>query len=233
MRSATRVSGAVAVAVSLSLPACSSGDGSSAQTGPQLKARLTTARATLDGAPSLGFDLTTPRLPSGVKGLLEASGTGNHDPAFRGKVKVSVGGSAVSADVVAVDGKVLAKTGFSPSFIPLDPASLGAPDPASLMRSDQGVSSLLTSTTSLEAGKKSRDGSEVLTSITGALPGTAVQNLIPTASAGGSFDARYRLTDADVLRDATITGPFYAGGKSVTYTIKITASDQSVVITAP
>lgn len=226
--------GVVLVAVLLALAGCSGGKDASNVKAADLRPRLAKARATLDDATSLDFRLrTSQQLPTGVKGLTYATGVGTHDPAFKGKVKVSVGGSTISADVIAVDAKVYAKAGFSPLFVPLDPASLGAPDPASLMKTDGGVSSLLTDTQDLQAGKQTRDGKDVLTSITGTLPGTAVRGLIPSAHKDATFQARYRLTDKDVLRDATIKGPFYTGDKDVTYTIAITASDKNVSISAP
>ncbi|MGH3423505.1 MAG: LppX_LprAFG lipoprotein [Nocardioidaceae bacterium] len=224
---------AAALALPLVLAGCSGGDDAPEAKPDTLKPRLETARKTLDGATSLSFRLSTSKLPSGVTGLLEAQGKGNHQPAFDGKVKISTGGTTLDADVVAVGGTVYAKLGFSPSFVPIDPKSVGAPDPASLMATEDGVSSLLTSTERLQQGDRSRDGADVLTSIEGVLPGDVVQRLIPSADSTARFDATYRLTDDDVLRDATIEGPFYPGGDNVSYTIEVTASDENVDITAP
>lgn len=232
LRLRTRVL-ALVLALPLLLAGCS-GDGSDSEIGPAaLQTRLESARKTLDEAESLTFKLTTDELPSGVTGLLEAEGKGNHEPAFNGKVKVSAGDSTLGADVVSVNGTVYAKLGFSPKFVPIDPKSIGAPDPASLLSTEHGVSSLLTSTDELEQGDKSRDGEDVLTSIEGVLPGDIVQRLIPSADDSADFDATYRLTDDDRLRDATIEGPFYPDGDPVSYTIEIDASDENVDITAP
>jgi len=212
---------------------CSSGDDApSGASAEELASRLESARTTLDEAESLEFSITTAELPSGVTGLLSAAGVGNHDPAFEGDVKVSSGGT-IDAEVVAVDDTVYAKTGFAPVFVPVDPTSLGSPDPADLMRADGGITTLLTETGELQEGEQSRDGSNVLTSITGTAAGSVVKSLIPTADEGADFDATYRLTDDDVLRDAKVTGPFYAGSDAVSYTIEVTASDQDVDITAP
>lgn len=216
------------------LAGCSGGGGgpTSEISAAELATRLQEARTTLDDAESLMFSIKTSRLPSGVTGLLEASGVGNHTPAFKGDVTVSSGGS-IDASVVAVGGQVYAKTGFAPVYVPVDPASLGSPDPAELMRADGGITTVLTESDGLRQGDQSRDGSDVLTTVTGSVPGTVVHQLIPTADVKATFDASYRLDDADVLRDATLTGPFYPGGDPVTYTISVTASDQSVDITKP
>ena len=58
-----------------------------------------------------------------MTGLLSAKGKGNHSPAFDGKVKVVTGGSSLDADVIAVEGKVYAKTSFAPVFLTIDPAT--------------------------------------------------------------------------------------------------------------
>lgn len=213
---------------------CTGGDdGDEASSGADLSDRLAAARTNLDDAESLSLSLSTEKLPSGVTGLLDAQGKGNHSPAFTGTVKVSLKGVPVGAEVVSVDGDVLVKTGFSPDFVPMDPASLGAPDPATLMKSDGGISSLLTETEDLEEDGESRDGREVLTTITGTIPGSVVRTLIPTAREDESFDATYRLTDDDELRDVVLGGRFYDADEPVTYKVAVAASDEPVEITAP
>lgn len=195
--------------------------------------RLEAARTVLDDAETIDLSLTTEKLPSGVTGLLSATGKGNHSPAFTGDVRVSASGASVEAQVVSTGGEVYAKIAFAPGFTVIDPADFGAPDPGALVASTGGVSELLTRTTDLTAGDRTRDGSDVLTAVDGTLAGSDVRSLIPTADESGRFDVSYRLTDDDVLRDATITGPFYSGGDDVTYTLTATASDTPVEITAP
>lgn len=196
--------------------------------------RLTAAATTIGDAPAMEIDLRTKALPSGQSGLLSAEGVGDHSPAFRGKVEVSAGGASLGAEVVAVDGKVWAKTGFAPGFGIIDPASLQAPDPAVLVGTGptDGLPGLLTRTQDLKTGDKSRDGDEVLTDLTGSIPGADVAALLPSADASSAFDVTYRLTDDDELHDATITGPFY-GDEDVTYTLEITPMNEAVTITAP
>jgi len=199
----------------------------------KLQARLTEARKTLDDAETITISLATEKLPSGVTGLLSAKGKGNHSPAFDGKVKVVTGGSSVDADVIAVNGKVYAKTSFAPVFLTISPASLKAPDPASLLDADTGITQILVKTKKISEGGKSRDGSDVLTTIKGTLPGSLVKDIIPSADADESFDDTYRLDDDNVLRDAKLKGPFYPNGGDVTYTVKLTTSDTAVTIEPP
>ena len=210
-----------------------SSDGDKGDDPGKLQARLSDAKKSLDDAETITISLATDKLPSGVTGLLSAKGKGNHSPAFDGKVKVVTGGSSIDADVIAVDGKVYAKTSFAPVFLTIDPASLKAPDPASLLDSDTGITQILVKTKKVTEGGKSRDGSDVLTTIKGTLPGSLVKDIIPSAAEDETFDVTYRLDDDNVLRDATLKGPFYPGGGDVTYTVKLTTSDTAVTIEPP
>ncbi len=225
------------LATGLLLAGCSgSSDSSDTSDGGDtsaLQARLAAARTTLDGAETISIKLATKSLPDGTTGLLSAEGKGNHSPAFEGKVTVVTGGASIGADVIATGGKVYAKTGFLPSFTAIDPATLKAPDPASLLATDGGITEILEQTDGLQEDGKSRDGKDVLTTIKGTLPSSLVQKIIPSAVAGDVFTVAYRLDDDDVLRDATLSGQFYPGGGSVTYTISLTTSDAPVTITAP
>ncbi|MCW2751403.1 MAG: hypothetical protein JWR83_2513 [Aeromicrobium sp.] len=222
----------VLIAAALVLGGCSGS--SDSKTDPsKLAARLATAKKTLDAAETINISLTTSKLPSGVTGLLSAKGVGNHTPSFKGKVVVVTGGTSLGADVVAVGGKVYAKTSFSPIYLSIDPASLKAPDPASLLDANSGVTQILVKTQKLTDGGKSRDGSDVLTTIKGSIPGSVVRTIIPSADAAKTFAITYRLDGKDVLRDATLVGKFYPNGGDVTYTVKLTTSDAPVSISKP
>ncbi|WP_166376023.1 LppX_LprAFG lipoprotein [Aeromicrobium phragmitis] len=222
----------VALAAALVLTACSSEDTDQPDTDPS--ARLQAAADTITAAPAIEFSLATEQLPSGVTGLLSVKGQGNDSPAFQGEARVSAGGTALPAEVVAVDGQLWVKTGFSSEFLTVNPEQLGVPDPAQLVGSgEDSAVSLLTSATDLDEGDEVRDGRDVLTTITGTIPGADVARLLTTADENGDFEAEFRLTEDDVLRDVVVTGPFYAGSDDVTYTLTITALDSPVEITAP
>jgi len=216
-----------------------SGSGSSSDGGPdggatdQLRARLATAKTTLDDAETISIKLSTKRVPDGTTGLLSAEGKGNHSPAFEGKVTVVTGGASIGADVIATGGKVYAKTGFLPGYTAIDPASLEAPDPASLLATDGGITAILLQTEGLEEDGQSRDGDDVLTTIKGSLPGSVVKKIIPSAAADRSFTVAYRLDDEDTLRDVTLGGQFYPTGGDVTYTVALETSDTPVTIETP
>lgn len=216
------------------LAGCTGGDDAGDGTDvAALQGRLDAAKTTIDDAETVEVSLSTSAVPDGVSGLLSAEGRGNHSPAFVGDVKVSTGGATLSAEVIAVDGTVYAKTGITPDYLTIDPASLRAPDPAGLLDADTGLTQILVQTEDLDEGERSRDGEDVLTSITGTLPGDVVAQIIPSASVDATFDVTYRLTDDDVLRDASMSGPFYGGSADVTYTVRLATSDEPVEIEAP
>lgn len=192
--------------------------------------RLAAAKDSMDQAEFIGFTLATEKLPDGLNGLLTAKGTGTHDPAFTGTVKVQ-SDLTIDAQLIALDGKVYAEFPFV-GWTDLDPADYGAPDPAALMDTDRGISSLLTALTDVKEGDQQRNGSEILTTIEGQLPGDAVKAVFPSAGSD-SFDASFTLSDDNELRSATISGAFYEGKDDVTYTIDLDLDAPSVDIKKP
>jgi lipoprotein LprG len=225
-----RCAGLVSAALlAASLTACSGPD--APETSPT--ATLAAAKRNLDATSGVRIGLSTPDLPSGVSGLLSATGIGTHPPAFSGQIKVSATGVTADAAVVAVRGVVYAKLPFSASFTPIDPAQYGAPDPADLMRTDGGLSSLLTAATDVERGKDVRQGEQVVSTVTASVPGTDVAAVLPSAERSATFDATFTVDDADRLTEAVLTGPFYPEADDVTYTITFDDYGTRTTVTAP
>jgi lipoprotein LprG len=197
---------------------------------------LAEAKATLDETSGLRLDLTTDDLPQGVAGITSASGVATTSPAaFDGTISVVLAGQGVEVPVIAVDDRVHAQIPFTTGWSDVDPADYGAPDPAQLVHSDHGFSSLLAVTDDLQEGESVRggtDNSEVLTEYTGTVPGSEMERVIPSAS-GDSFDAAYQVTDDGELRQAVFTGVFYPGSAPMTYTVDFSDYGSSPEITAP
>ena len=192
------------------------------------------AKTTLDETEGVQITLSTDDLPEGVTGITKAEGTGTHAPAFEGSISVRLVGQEVQVPVVAVDDTVYAQVPLSPGWQEINPADYGAPDPAQLMSTDKGFSSLLPATTDLEQGESVRGGAdndEVLTEYTGTVPDTAVKNVIPSAS--GDFDATYAITEDGELRTVELTGEFYSGADEMTYAIQFDQYGNGKAITAP
>ena len=144
-------------------------------------------------------------------------------------------GQAFEVPVIAVDDKVYVQLPLTTGWQDIDPAEYGAPDPAQLMSTDAGFSSLLPATTDVEKGESVRGGAdnkEVLTEYTGTVPGDVVKNVIPTAS--GDFDATYTITDDDELRSARADrGRSTATPTPMTYTVTFDDYGTEKDITAP
>jgi lipoprotein LprG len=211
--------------------ACSSEtDGPAERTPEQV---LATAKQRLDVTSGVHITVTTEQLPPGVAGLLGAQGVGVHPPAFEGTLHVVAQGITADVDVIAVDGAVYAKLPFTSRFVTVDPADYNAPDPAELMATEGGLSSLLTAAEQVARGEQRREGANVLTTWTGTVPGQAVAAVIPTAATGASFDASFAVSDDQLLHTATLTGPFYPDADPVTYTLAFDDYGTTARITAP
>jgi lipoprotein LprG len=216
----------------LLLTGCSGGDSASAAPSPEEVMDL--AKETLDETSGVSISLVTDDLPDGVTGLTAAEGVGTRAPAFEGSITVVLSGTDFNVPIVAVDDKVWAQIPLTPGWSDVDPGEYGAPDPAQLMSTDAGFSSLLPATTDLEEGESVRGGEnneEVLTEYTGTVPGDVVSNVIPSAS--GDFDATYTVTEDGELREAVLTGVFYPDTESMTYTLGFEDYGTEQDITAP
>ncbi|MDI6908615.1 LppX_LprAFG lipoprotein [Nocardioides sp.] len=222
----------VLTALSVTATACSDDSTGGSDASPE--EALATAKQHLDDTSGVHLTLATDDLPDGVTGVEAAEGVGTHAPAFDGSITVVLSGQAFEVPVVAVGGSVYVQLPLTTGWQDIDPADYGAPDPAMLMSADRGFSSLLPATTDLEEGDSVRggkDNSEVLTEYTGSVGDDVVKNVIPTAS--GDFDATYTIADDGELRSARLTGVFYEGTDSMTYTVTFEDYGTEQDITAP
>ncbi|MER7072138.1 LppX_LprAFG lipoprotein [Terrabacter sp. NPDC000476] len=194
---------------------------------------LAAAKAKVDAAPSVHLALASSNVPDGASGVVSADGWGQHPPAFKGTFKVSLKGVQADAEITSVGGEVYAKLPLVPGTNRIDPKTFGLPDPAVLFSTDKGLTTLLTSTTSPALGAKKRQGSEVLSTVTGSLPGKAVTDLFLIGDSSGTFSATYGLTDSSELRQAVLTGPFFGAGTSSTYTLTLDQYGAPLTITKP
>ncbi|MDO9495820.1 MAG: LppX_LprAFG lipoprotein [Nocardioides sp.] len=220
-------------ALLLSATACSGADADGGSDASPEEV-LATAKTKLDDTSGVLIKLSTIDLPEDVTGILAAEGVGTHAPAFEGSIAVSISAGDFQVPVIAVDGVVYAEIPLSPGMQQVDPGEYGAPDPAQLMSTDQGFSSLLPETTGLEKGDSIRGGEgnkEVLTEYSGTVPGSTVKNIIPGST--GDFEATYTVSDSGELRSAVLTGEFYQGEDTMTYTIEFDDYGTEQDITAP
>ena len=177
--------------------------------------------------------LASKDVPEGSNGIISADGWGKHPPAFKGSFKVRLSGIQADAEITSLDGEVYAKLPLVPGTQKIDPASLGMPDPATLFSPDAGLTSLMTKTASPKVAGQVRAGSEVLTTITGTIPGAAVVDLFNIGDRNGTFAVTYGLTEGNELRQVALTGPFFGAGTSSTYVLTLDQYGKPVTITAP
>lgn len=213
----------------LVVTSCSGSGGS----GEPPEKRLAAAKAVLDDTPGLTLSIEADRLPPGVTGLSSGEGVATHEPAFEGTLEVAGSGLTATVEVVAVDGVVWAQLPFRQDFVEIDPADYGAPDPAELMATEGGLSSLLTEAQAVEEGEQTRDGETVLTTYTGTVPGAAVAALLPSADQESDFEAVFSLDGEDRLTRVELTGPFYPDADAVTYVVGLSDYGTEQEIVAP
>jgi lipoprotein LprG len=226
---------ALALVGTLALSACSDGGTENGAEDKSPQDVLDAAATTLTETSGVSLTLSTNDLPDGVSGITEADGIATNAPAFEGTITVIFAGQSVDVPVIAVDGVVYAQIPFATGWQDIDPGEYGAPDPARLINAETGFSSLLGVTSDLQEGETVRggaDNTEVLTTFTGTVPGTAVKKVIPSSS-GESFDAEYLVSDDGELRQAVLTGVFYPKSTEMTYTVDFADYGTSKDIVAP
>jgi lipoprotein LprG len=211
---------------------CSGDDGSAGDRTPE--EALALAKQTLDETSGVRISLEADELPDGVSAISAAAGVGTHAPAFEGTLTALFAGQPIDVPVIALDGTVNVQLPLTPGWQDVDPADYGAPDPAQLLSTEDGLSSLLPATDGAEEGESVRGGEnneEVLTEYTGTVPGDVVSNVIPSAS--GDFDATYTISAEGELRTAELTGVFYPDTEPMTYTLRLDDYGIEPDITAP
>ncbi|HWC24355.1 MAG TPA: LppX_LprAFG lipoprotein [Flexivirga sp.] len=242
MRRTLTVTSSLAIAATLALTGCSSGSkkASGGETSGSGKAAATPAstlaqaKKTLDDTSGVHLKLTSDKIPPKETGLISGEGDGSHAPAFKGTIAVRIpAAGTISVPVIAVDGKVWAKTPLSPKMAPINPKQFGAPDPAKIFARDGGFSSLLVATKSPKFGDKKRDGKDIVQTVTGTLPGKVINQSLSFGKADQTYDAVYLVTDKGELRSATLTGEFYKGANDTSYTVEFTKYGQKVAVSKP
>lgn len=194
------------------------------------------AKETLDEAEGVRLDLYAVDLPRDTEtALIEANGVVVRPASFEGQGKVRASGFEVDVELRAIDDDFWAKSPvLGNSWVKVDPADYGIPNPNELMAPEGGLSELLLENEGLEEGDSVRGGAnndEVLTSFTGTLPGEAVAEVVSIAS-GDGFDMEYLVAEDGELREIRITGEFY-GTQELTYVVNLDDYGTTREIRAP
>ena len=223
----------MAAALTAALTACSGADKAPQARKLTAAQQLAAAKAKADAATSMHLTVRSSGIPTSASGVLGADGSGTHAPAFKGTLEARLAGFQAKVEVVALDEVVYLKLPMTTEFVQADPKEYHAPNPAQLFAIDGGITSLITATNHPVEGKKTRAGADVLTTITGKLPGVSVLKLLHIGDATKTFDVTYGITDpGGELRLVTVVGPFYQGAIS-TYTLTLDRYGASVEIRKP
>ncbi|MGL5818513.1 MAG: LppX_LprAFG lipoprotein [Phycicoccus sp.] len=224
---------AVPAAVAALAAGCS-GDGAAETPDRTPAQRLAAAKTAFDRAGSVKVGLTSADVPKVQSGVTAAKGSGvisATEPKFAGSITGTIDGVAGQVEIVAIGETAWIKF-FTPDFVETDLDTLSAPNPATFVHPEQGVSALLPQTADPIDGDQVRAGREVLDRITGTLPGAPVADLLGLGDRSGSYRVTYALTGDDELRTATLVGPFFPGVEA-TYTLTLTDYGAPTTITRP
>lgn len=221
----------VLLSLVLALTGCSSGSSQARQQTPHQV--LATAKRHLDRAQSVHLVLSTSATPQTGSAVLGADGVLTHQPAFRGKVKVLLGGFTADVPVVAVGGTVHARLPLTTHYAVIDPSEYGAPDPAAFADPSHGLSGLLLQVQRPHETGRKRDGEQVLTTYTGTLPGDRVQQVIPSADPDTPYRTVVGIDDRGRVVTVTITGHFFSASQQATYDLAFDSYGRRVHVTAP
>jgi len=231
-RRAAAVAGSIALGVVLALAGCSGGDPATPKQSPT--EQLTAAKQAFDAAKTVQLDLSSRDVPPRENGVTAAKGAGvisATEPAFKGTITGTIKGLGGTIDVIAIGETAYLKF-FTPDYKKTDLKTLNAPNPALFFDPATGISALLPQTANPKDDGQTRSGQEVLTKISGTLPGATIEKLFHLGDGTGTFAASYGITDSDQLRTATLKGPFFPGVEA-TYVVLLTNYGAPVEITRP
>ena len=213
---------------------CSGGSsGGSQQSTAALLAR---AKTVLDQTSSVHFVLTSTGVPAGGVGARVVGGEGvaERPRDFQGTLKIMLGSTTASIEVISVGGKVYIKPPFTTKYAVTDPAIFHLKDPGMLVDQQTGVSRLLTAMTGAQSLGKARINGEVVQEIKGTVPGSVVGSLLTTADPSKPVTITVALADpSGQLRRAVLSGPFYRLNTTSTFTIVFDRYGEKVTVVAP
>jgi lipoprotein LprG len=192
------------------------------------------AKQVVDSAPSAHFALTSSPVTGSGPFITGGSGDMKRPNSFTGSLSVDFSGLSLSIQVVAIGGVFYAQLPTSTSFQKTDPTAYGFGDPSTFLDPNHGLSNLLTICTQPSLGSDDRNNGEELHEVNCSLPGSAVASLLTDAAPSQAVSATFGIaTTTNQLRKVVLTGPFYMGAGTTTFTLIIDGYGKSVTITPP
>jgi len=212
---------------------CSGGSSGGTQSAAAVLAR---AKTVLDQTTSVHFVLTSTSVPSGGIGarVIGGEGVAQRPRDFQGTLKILLGSTAASIEVISVGGKVYIKAPFTTKFALINPEVFHLKDPGGLVDRQAGVTRLLTGMTGVKSLGTARIGDETVHQVRGSVPGSVVADLLTTADPSKPVSVTVAIADqSGQLRRAVLTGPFFRQNTTSTFTIVFDRYGEKVTIDAP
>ncbi len=195
---------------------------------------LRQAKQVVDSAPSAHFTLTSSPVTGSGPFITGGSGDMKRPNSFTGSLSVVFSGLSLSIQVVAIGGVFYAQLPTSTSFQKTDPTAYGFGDPSTFLDPNHGLSNLLAICTQPSLGSDDRNNGEELNEVNCSLPGNAVASLLTDAAPSQPVAAMFGIAaTSHQLRKVVLTGPFYMGAGTTTFTLIIDGYGKSVTITPP
>lgn len=194
---------------------------------------LRQAKATLDAATSVHFKLTSSNVGSGGTNLTGGDGDLVRPDSMQGTFTVTISGFSADVKVVTKGGVFMAQLPFSSGYKVTNPSTFGLTNPADLMNTTTGLSSLLTEAQNPTYTGQVRIGGELLDTVTFKVPGSSIP-VLPDADPSTPVDGVAAINPSNhQLRQISLVGPFTSASSNSTFVVTLTNYDEPVTITLP
>jgi LppX_LprAFG lipoprotein len=194
---------------------------------------LQRAKAKIDASSSVHFTLSSSNVTGGGTNLTGGSGDLARPDDLQGSFNVDINGLNVTVKAVSKGGVFEALLPFATKYVRTNPSNFGLTDPAQLLNSSNGLSSLLSLAQNPREGKRERISGELIETVTYTVPGTAIP-VLPDANPSEPVTLVLGINPSNsVLRQVTLTGPFTSSTSNATYVVTLTNYDEHVTITLP
>ena len=153
---------------------------------------------------------------------------------FRGTFQVSESGLPVSVPLTVVNGNAYLRLPFSSSYIKVNLAKYGFPDPVNFFTSPGGLTAAFAKTAGLSYGGLARQGAATLWSVRGSLPDAVIAAALQMSRYATDVRVDYLINPrTGQLVAASMKGPFFTARQRTTVTIEFSDYGEKLSIRAP
>jgi lipoprotein LprG len=191
------------------------------------------AKATVDGAPSAHFTVTSQNVTGSGTNIIGGQGDLERPDALQGSFTVEINGFNAAVKVVSKGGVFEAQLPFQSKYTRTNPASFGLADPTQLTDPHRGLSNLLIIGTGAKSSGQERISGELLDEVTTTVPGSSIP-VLPDANPSRPVALVAAINPkSSQVRQITLTGPFTSATSDSTFVVTLTKYGEAVTITLP